>query len=80
MFYIIGIIFKLWKGVIYYFVQLCLNEPKCSFLFILNETKMNISKDKGTIHKEDRLHEPLDTLTTNKQRYIKKNQKKYKGK
>ena len=26
---------------------------------------------KGTIHKEDRHHKPLDTLTIKKQRYIK---------
>ena len=26
---------------------------------------------KGTIHKEDRHHKPLDILTTKKQRYIK---------
>ena len=30
-------------------------------LFILNETKMNILMIKGTIHKEDRYHKPLDT-------------------
>ena len=29
-------------------------------LFILNETKMNILMIKGTIHKEDRHHKPLD--------------------
>ena len=27
---------------------------------------------KGSIHKEDRHHKPLDTLTTKKQRYIQK--------
>ena len=26
---------------------------------------------KGTIHKEDRHHKPLDTLATKKQRYVK---------
>ena len=30
-------------------------------LFILNETKMNILMIKGTIHKGDRYHKPLDT-------------------
>ena len=36
---------------------------------------------KGTIHKEDRHHKPLDTLTTKTQRYIKqKLEEKYKGK
>ena len=35
---------------------------------------------KGTIHKENRHHKILDTLTTKKQRYISKNQKKYNGK
>ena len=34
---------------------------------------------KGTIPKEDRHHKLLDTLTAKKQRYIKQNQKKYKG-
>ena len=34
---------------------------------------------KGTIHKEDRHHKPLDTLTTKKQRYIKQ-KSEYKGK
>ena len=32
---------------------------------------MNIFNDKRTIHKEDRHHKPLDTLSTKKQRYIK---------
>ena len=36
---------------------------------------------KGTIHKEDRHHKPLDTLTTKTQRYIaQKLEEKYKGK
>ena len=35
---------------------------------------------KGTIPKEDRGHKLLDTLMAKKQRYIKQNQKKYKGK
>ena len=34
---------------------------------------------KGTIHKEDRHHKPLDTLTTKKQRYIKQ-KSEYNGK
>ena len=37
---------------------------------------MNILMIKGTIHKEDRHHKPLDTLTTKKQRYIAKIQSK----
>ena len=56
---------------IFYFFQLCLNESNCSFLFILNETKMNIFKDKCTIYKEDRLHKPLDT-SNNKETKIHK--------
>ena len=32
---------------------------------------MNILMIKGIIHRGDRHHEPLDTLTTKKQRYIK---------
>ena len=35
---------------------------------------------KGTIHKEDRHHKPLDTLTTQNTDTQSKNQKKYKGK
>ena len=35
---------------------------------------------KGTIHKEDRHHKPLDTLTTKKQRYIQQKSKEMKGK
>ena len=31
---------------------------------------MNILMLKDTIHKEDRHHKPLDTLTTKKQRFI----------
>ena len=34
---------------------------------------------KGTIHKEDRHHKPLDTLTTKKQRHTKQ-KSEYKGK
>ena len=41
---------------------------------------MNIFKDKGTICKEDRLHEPLDTLTTQKQRHIKQKSEEIQGK
>ena len=57
-----------------------MNLSALSFLFILNETKMNIFKDKGTICKEDRLHEPLDTLTIQKQRYIKQKSEEIQGK
>ena len=35
---------------------------------------------KGTIHKEDGHYKSLDTLTTKKQKQLKQNQKKYKGK
>ena len=35
---------------------------------------------KGTIHKEDRHHKPLETLTTKKQRYIKPKSGEIKGK
>ena len=35
---------------------------------------------KGTIHKEDRHHKPLDTLTIKKQRYIKQKSEEYKEK
>ena len=42
---------------------------------------MNILMIKGIIHKEDRHHKPLDTLTTKTQRYIaQKLEEKYKGK
>ena len=35
---------------------------------------------KGTVDKEDRHHQPLDILTTQKQRYIKQKSEEYKGK
>ena len=51
--------------------SLCTLETNIILKFILNETKMNILMIKGIIHRGDRHHEPLDTLTTKKQRYIK---------
>ena len=39
---------------------------------------MNIFSDKS--HKEDRNHQPLNTLTTKKQDILSKNQKKYEKK
>ena len=35
---------------------------------------------KSTIHKEDRHHKPLGTLTTKKQKYIKQKSEEIKGK
>ena len=35
---------------------------------------------KSTIHKEDRHHKPLDTLTAKKQRYIQQKSEEIKGK
>ena len=35
---------------------------------------------KGTIHKEDRHHVPLDTVTIKEQRYIKQKPEKIQGK
>ena len=35
---------------------------------------------RGTIHREDRHHKPLGTLTTKKQKYIKQKSEEIKGK
>ena len=49
------------KTLLFIFLFIYLLSMKQKWIFLMT---------KGTVHKEDRHHKPLDTLTTRKQRYI----------